>query len=218
MPTKLTRETFLSFACNPEEEIIARFISEGAIEHISLLPSREERQFAFRCVWVPFEMSEVRRNLGSPEGRAFHVWQFALTLAHSRMLMEMSAWGQDPRFGWWPTPASAKHGSLWWMKRYDSHLRFIDWSYRYWVKRKCPDCCHPQEDLAAASRLGFFQHADREGLRPDAVGKLLAEMKKREQSGSRESEFFHKYAQGVSEPRWDYPEIDLWLIEVWPLV
>ena len=45
-------------------------------------------------------------------------------------------------------------------------------------------------------------------------------MKKQEDNGSKESVFFHKNANPNApvEPRWDYPEIDLWLIEIWPLV
>jgi hypothetical protein len=215
---KLAREDLLSFACDDQERIIARHIPEAAIEHLSRFSTREERQFAFRCFWVPYEMVGVcEKAFSSPKGRVLFVWQFGLLIAHSRMLKEMCAWGQDPRASWWYPSAAAK-ACRWWMQRYDSYREAIDCAYGYWMKRKCPDCCHEQPDLAAASRYGFVQRVDVQGLPSKILGELLAGMKEREQKASRESEFFLKNAKGTSEPRWVYPDIDLWLIEVWPLV
>ena len=217
---KLAREDLFSFARDDQEKIIARHIPEAAIKHISRFPTREERQFAFRCFWVPFEMFGVcEKAFFSPKDRVWFVSQFELVTAHSRMLKEMNAWGQDPCVAWWYAQAAA-NASRWWMQRYDAHREAIDCAYAYWMRRKCPDCCHEQPDLAAASRYGFVQRVDAEGLPSKCLTELLSKMKEREKIGSRESEFFHKYAnpKGTTEPRWDYPDVDLWLIEVWPLV
>jgi hypothetical protein len=58
------------------------------------------------------------------------------------------------------------------------------------------------------------------GIPSKCLDETISRMKQREQSGSRESAFFHKNAspESVRPRRWDYPELDLWLIEVWPLV
>lgn len=217
---KLAREDLLSFACDDQERIIARHIPEAAIEHLSRFPTREERQFAFRCFWVPYEMVGVcEKEFSSPKHRVRFVSQFGLHTAHSRMVKEMCAWEMDPRVSWW-YPQARDNACRWWMQRYDSYLQAIDCAYGYWMKRKCPDCCHEQSDLAAASRFGFVQRVDVEGWPPKVLGELLAAMKKREQTGSRELEFFYKNAnpKGTLKPKWDYPDIDLWLIEIWPLV
>lgn len=215
---KLTREDLLSFACDDQEKIIARHIPEAAIEHLSRFPTRGERQFAFRCFWVPYEMVGVcEKAFSSPKETVLSVSQFGLNIAHSRMLKEMCAWEMDPRVSWWYPQAHA-NACRWWMQRYDSYREAIDCAYGYWIKRKCPDCCHEHPALAAASRYGFLQRVDAEGWSPKIVGELLAGMKQREQKGSRESEFFYRNAKGTPEPRWDYPDIDLWLIEIWPLV
>ena len=67
--------------------------------------------------------------------------------------------------------------------------------------------------------MGFLHRVDIDGLSPKTLSKYVSEFKQRQQNGSRESEFFHKWALGTgTEPRWDHPEIDLWLIEIWPMV
>jgi hypothetical protein len=214
----LKREDLFRLSCDDQERIIAKHIPEVAIGHISRFPTRAERQFAFRCFWVPYEMIGVCESAFlAPKGKVWNVWRFALLVAHSRMLKEMCAWEQDPRLGWWEE-SRAGRACQWWMRRYDAHLRAIDNSYRYWVRRRCPDCCHDKPELAAASRYGFIQRVDVEGLPRECVGEILSKMKEREQSGSRESEFFHRNAIGKLEPRWDFPDIDLWLIEGWPFV
>jgi len=218
MSAKLTREDLISLACDGQEIIIARNVPHAAIKHISLFPTHEERQFALRCFWVPYEMVGIcQKQFLSPKGRAGKIWQFAVLIAHGRMLREMCAWGHDPRVSWWIN-ATAADACKWWMGRYDSYLSAIDASFHHWMKRKCPDCCHEQPELAAASRYGFIQRIDVEGLPANCVSGVLTRMKEQEKHGSRESEFFYKNAKGIVEPRWDYPDIDLWLIEIWPLV
>lgn len=217
---KLTREEILSFTCDDQEKIIARHFNQAGIEHISRFRTFEERQFAFRCFWVPFEIVGVcEEAFLSPKGKVRHIWQFALLTAHGRMLKEMCAWEQDPRVSWW-YPHRAAKGCQWWMNRYDAHTRAIDASFAYWMKRKCPDCCHEHQGLAAASRHGFIERVDVEGLPAKWLDEIRPGMKERGQAGSRELEFYHKYAnpKGVREPKWKYCDIDLWLIEMWPLV
>jgi hypothetical protein len=219
-PAKLTRKDLVSFARDGQEKIIANYIPAVALEHIGRFPTREEQQFVFRCFWIPYELVGVyEKKFLSTKGRAGNVWQFATLTASSRILWEMQAWGQDPRVAWWFRRGAAK-ACKFWMQRYDAHLAAIDAAYVHWMKHKCPDCCHDQPELAAASRYGFMQRTDVGGLPSKCVGEVVTKMKEREQSGSRESEFFYKYAKpnGASEPRWDYPDVDLWLIEIWPLV
>lgn len=220
MSAKFTREDLVSLACDGQEQIIARNVPDAAIEHISLFPTREERQFALRCFWIPYEMVGIcQKQFLSPKGRAGKIWQFAVLIAHGRMLQEMCAWGHDPRVSWWH-PRMAAKACQWWMESYDSYLRAIDAAYCHWMKHKCPDCSHEQPELAAASRYGFIQRVDVEGLPANCVSGVLTRMKEQEKIGSRASEFFHKNAnpKGIVEPRWNYPDIDLWLIEIWPLV
>jgi hypothetical protein len=220
MHARVTREDLRGLACAGDEVIIARHFPEAGLEHLARFLTREERQFAFRCFWVPFEMvAACEQAFNSPQGRAWSVWQFALLLAHSRMLREMAAWRNDPRQSWWE-PQSAANACGWWMECYDEYQHAIDAAYQYWLKRRCLDSRHDQPKLAAAASFGFVQREDVGGLPAGVVGRLLAEFKKREQTGSREAALFHKNAnpQGASDPRWDYPDIDIWLIEVWPLI
>src|SRR5437016_3714867 len=134
------RQELLSFVRSDQEKIIAKHFPRAGLDHVSRFRTREERQFAFRCFWVPFEMVGVcEKAFLAPKGRAGRVWQFALVVAHSRMLKEMCAWGQEPRAGWWH-PDCVVGACQWWMERYDSHLRAINASYCHWIRRKCPDC------------------------------------------------------------------------------
>lgn len=220
MSAKFTREDLVSLACDGQEIIIARNLPATAIDHINRFPTREERQFALRCFWIPYELVGVcEKDFRSPKGRAGKIWQFAPLIAHGRMLREMCAWGHDPRVSWWH-PRMAAKACQWWMESYDSYLRAIDAAYCHWMKHKCPDCSHEHPELAAASRYGFIQRIDVEGLSGKCVSGVLTRMKEQEKIGSRASEFFHKNAnpKGIVEPRWNYPDIDLWLIEIWPLV
>jgi hypothetical protein len=93
MPAKVTRENLISLACDGQEQTIARIVPDAAIGHISLFPTREERQFALRCFWIPFYMVCIfEKQFHSPKDRAWNTWQFALLIAHGRMLREMCAW------------------------------------------------------------------------------------------------------------------------------
>ena len=143
----------VNLCCDRQEQIIAKNLPAVAIKHISRFPTREERQFALRCFWIPFELvGYFEKQFCSPKGRIWDVWQFAPLVAHGRMLKEMCAWDQDPRVSWWKTASECE----WWMRRYDSYLRAIDAAYCHWVKHKCPDCSHEQPELAAAARYGFI--------------------------------------------------------------
>ena len=176
---------------------------------------------------LPFDAFGCRSSYSEFVSRRFafrtdafwYAHQFAVLYAHSRMVKEMDSWGMHPGLGWWEPQAAVEWCSVW-EERYDAHLAAINRSYCYWLKHRCPDCFHQRPELAAASRYGFMERMDAVGLPSKCAQQVLARVKKAELSGSRESEFFHKHANpnASNNFRWDYQDLDLWLIEVWPLV
>ncbi len=222
MRSRLNRKRLLSWACDAVETVVARHLWhwDRAVEHLNQFATEEERRFAFHCVWLPLATQwALEKAFSSAKGRGFYVPEFGLVLAHSRMLWEMRAWELDPRFVWWRGPQHTSTACRWATELYDSHLVAIKAAYCHWMRRKCPDCSHDQPELARASRYGFAQRVDSKGVPAKFLGELLAFFKERERDGSRETEFFYKNASpNVTETRWDQPDIDLWLIEIWPLV
>src|SRR5262249_23098662 len=94
MHGRLTQTTLLSLAYEGEESIIAKHFHEIGLSHLNTFPTREERQFAFRCFWVPCELSRFKyyeNAFRSPRGQFWYMWAFTSLFAHSRMIKEMLA-------------------------------------------------------------------------------------------------------------------------------
>ncbi len=195
-----------------------------------------EQEFVFRCFYVPqfaiIEVGGATRLYGVPP---FQVWEAAgYLLAHERTHLEMvveatkagfNTYSDDnwerpgkaadfadlplPNLGWFLHPPGDR---AWWGLRFEQWRVAAVEAFLYYIRMKCKDMVNQPRGLAKAAFLGTLEHYTA------SPASLIGEVIKSVKADRQARKLFYKNAyEPQEETDWREPELDTWLIEIWPL-
>jgi hypothetical protein len=215
---KLTPPATDRLGLNNFEKDVEDNLSKAGVALIRQARTPQGQQFLFRCFIMPaFSVrvfGEAQKKFRTLPYFIQEPWSYVL--AHSRMVKEMvhqealALSDTEPATGEWK--CNEDKYALW-LQRFDLWRTAIDRAFWYYVTKKGSVTKYEQGRFAWAAELGTIQK--QWGLPAAFLGRIVDGMRQRSE---KESKIFHLSAAGSPPIRWDCPELDLWLIEIWPLV
>jgi hypothetical protein len=205
---------------NDLEKAVVADLPEAFFEPLKKYRTPAGRTFIFRCFLVaPFSFGFVgylKRE--HPTWPYFVHLPLSYFLAHSRTVREMSF--QNALTG--PLDSKIAHATFaldedrypYWLERFESWRSAVDRSFWFCLERKGGVLSYSSPELINAASLGAIQNLWR-GLPEAMFGRIEAELRQESESARK---VFLRQAAETKTIKWHWPRLDLWLIEIWPLV
>jgi len=205
----------ISLARNQLERSAALYYQKVKPNYLDgyILPG--QRRFIFRCLFVPMFCKAVIAHVVKQEGQPrYWLWQHGTyLLAFERMLLEMHLRkAVNLEAGVLNALVEPSLDRRYWHRRFDQWREAARASYRHFIQKKSPQI--RKSVYAQAAHLGTMQNLSGGQL----PGELFSTMLKRIDANLDAAAAFRKTAGKIKPARWGEPELDTWLIEIWPLV
>jgi hypothetical protein len=153
--------------------------------------------------------SIIERMRKSPR-KNFQIDENVRAFAGKWVLKELIAKGIDWKTTLWNKSQASK-----------CYIRFCEWAiaricwHIYLLEKECPDCIHPDEQIASASFAGFLISEPVRDCSNPSSQKLLRDANKLCPAVYRA---FTKWVHSPKPAAWKHPLLDSWLICIWPIV
>jgi len=188
------------------------------LEHFSKFASR---QFIFRCFSVaPISSSFMRYLDETKTNIGYHIHQpNSYVLAHSRTVREMIAekdliLNDDEPNGGELVCGEEKFGH--WLERFELWRRAVERTFWYTLDKKGRATNYLDTKQKEAARLGtIYRLWTERGFPPIMAGSFLPQLLRR---STRDFNVFLEQSRAPIRRDWRHEALDLWLIEIWPLV
>ena len=205
----------ISLARNPLEQSAALYYQKVQPKYLDgyILPG--QRRFIFRCLFVPMFCKAVIAHVVKQEGQPrYWLWQHGTyLLAFERMLLEMHLRkAVNLEAGVLNALVEPSLDRRYWHRRFDQWREAARASYRHFIQKKSPQI--RKSVYAQAAHLGTMQNLSGGQL----PGELFSTMLERINANPDAVAALKKTAGKTKPARWGEPELDTWLIEIWPLV
>ncbi len=212
----LRPKTMFQWARNPYEAIAADSLKRIGMDIPRELVLPRDREFAFRCHLVPLYSRAVIEFFARKGGPKYWLYKHATYyLAWERMglefalRMKLKTTRQNLRALILTSPL----GPEYWQKRFDQWRHAAAQSFNHFMAKRFPDVKKLKGSEREAARLGGLKTLSEE--LPDAI---FSEVIARFENNAMLWKTFTQNANRTRKGRWGDPELDTWLIEIWPLV
>jgi hypothetical protein len=205
----------ISLARNPLEQSAALYYQNVQPKYLDgyILPG--QRQFLFRCLYVPVFCKAVIQHVVKREGQPrYWLWQHGTyLLAFERLLLEMHLRKAiDLKAGVLNALVEPSLDRRYWHRRFNQWREAARASYRHFIQKKSPQI--RKSVYAQAAHLGTMQNLSGGQL----PGELFSTMLERINANPDAVAALKKTAGKTKPARWGEAELDTWLLEIWPLV
>ena len=216
-PFMVKPRTGFQLAQNPLEQSAAIFLQRIGVSISTALIDPRQREFYFRCHLVPRFCQVVIGFVSEHQGGSKY-WLHqhgGYVLAWERMALEFLLRTRKHISGAQLVDAmlNSREGAAYWMRRFEQLRSAAKQSYTHFIAKKFPDVKNLEGEQARAAHLGALEKIS-EGLPEKLFSDTLARFK----SDKSLLKTFAQNSKRKREGRWGDPELDTWLIEVWPLV
>ena len=210
-------KAMVSLSQNDFEKHVQEHLDETTIARITKCRTLRGKQFIFRCLIMPTFSWGLGLYLEKwrPNPPYFIHLPWSYVVAQNRLVKEMVFKKEAVLEESEPRAVALQFGEERyddWLGRFDAWRHAVDRSFWFYLERKGGVPSY-RKDLKEAARLGAIHHLWG-GLPAPMFGRLAVEMRLQ----SKESEIFHNQAAQPARVKWIDPELDLWLMEIWPLV
>jgi hypothetical protein len=207
----------LQLAQNPLERAAAFFFQGIGMDIPAELVLPRQREFAFHCHLIPlYSLAVIKFVIGREGGAKYWLHEYgAYVLAWERMALEFVLRNKlkSSNTNLLAKMLASQEGPAYWQKRFDQWRTAAGQSYKHFMGKKFPDVKNLEGEERSAALLG-------------ALNKLSVELPTALFSGSYERvrssrslwKTYIRNAKRTRMGRWGEPELDTWLIEIWPLV
>ena len=203
-------------AQNPIEKSAAIFLQQICIGIPRGIINPRHREFFFHCHLVPaYSLAAIKFVARSEGGPKYWLHEFGCNvLARERMSLEFILRKNPiPGGNLLGTMLTCPEGPKYWQARFDQWHRAAQQSYAYFISRQFPDVRKLNPAQAKAALVGAMEKLSG-GLPP----KLFSDTLARIESDTSLLTAFTKNATRTRLGRRGQPELDTWLLEIWPLV
>jgi hypothetical protein len=204
----------------PVERAAAYFFLQTNPRGLDQTTDLERREFLFHCLYVPlYSIVAIRfatTMLGSP---ALMLHEYAVySLAFERMLLEMILLQKSNKNEKFKAKTlidiftNQYNGYDFWRERFEEWKSSVVKSHSHFMRKKVPDITKGGQ-TAVAALLGNVLSGGQQ-LPMELFGGMIERIEKNKS-------LFKTLSKNALKPnpaRWGEPELDAWLIEIWPLV
>lgn len=211
----MTDKSFFPSNAKTPNDVIASWLSLEDAQALSSCATKHEKDFLYHCFFRPWYAGLISLLLNTQfklqkDAHFPSLWMSPYIIpvvAQNRWIKELQLNGVEP------SAISGSKSYLFW------HIRFLEWetslleSFKYFSFSKCGDETIFDSFDSHPIFLGMLDHFS--GHPPQFSSKAIDFLHQHSTTFVRK---FYSSAASLKSSRWDYPEIDSWLIQVWPIV